>query len=417
MTSTTLLAVPALAAALALAPTAAASASATPTTSVPSAAAAGWLAGQLTGTNHDHYVFAGTAYADDGNTADGVLAMDAAGVAQAAAARATSWLESDAANYAGSSPNFYPGSLAKLLIVAEAQHVDGHHFGSLDLIADLKGEEDTSGTTKGLYDDPDPTYGYESVLTQALALVALSNTGNAADKPDQAAIDWLAGQQCPDGGWQNATRTDPSTDKCGSSEVDTTAFVAQAFIAVGDSTHATQALDWLSARRNSDGGYGLPTSNANSTAVTVQALVAGGRSATSGIAWLRSHQQGCTAPATQRAAISFQSKYDASTALRATTQGTQALAGKPLAAITATGASAAAPTLLCQIAPVPGEKPVHRPTSGHVPATVHASHERRTTGATLPVTGPAPVGPTALLAAGLIALGAGCSLLSRRRSS
>src|SRR3954454_17998445 len=107
-------------------------------TSVPNAAA--WLVAQLTGPNHDHYNFPGTTFADDGNTADGVLALDAAQVAQTAAARMTAWLESDVANYAGTAPNYYPGSLAKLLIVAEAQHVDVHDFGGVDLVAALLGE-------------------------------------------------------------------------------------------------------------------------------------------------------------------------------------------------------------------------------------------------------------------------------------
>src|SRR4051794_14623074 len=71
----------------------------------PTSNTAAWLVGQLTGPNLDHYVFDGTTFADDGNTADGVLALDAAGVAQTAAARMTAWLEGDAANYAGTAPN------------------------------------------------------------------------------------------------------------------------------------------------------------------------------------------------------------------------------------------------------------------------------------------------------------------------
>src|SRR4051812_19600979 len=81
--------------------------------------AAAWLVAQLSGPNADHYLFPGTTFADDGNTADGVLALDAAEVAQDAAARMTAWLEGDVANYAGTAPNYYPGSLAKLLLVAE----------------------------------------------------------------------------------------------------------------------------------------------------------------------------------------------------------------------------------------------------------------------------------------------------------
>src|SRR3954470_12186233 len=57
----------------------------------PAAAAAGWLARALVGSKHDHYVInvGGTSYVDDGLTADGVLSMDAAHMAQPAAQRMT----------------------------------------------------------------------------------------------------------------------------------------------------------------------------------------------------------------------------------------------------------------------------------------------------------------------------------------
>ncbi|MDQ1664380.1 MAG: hypothetical protein QOH75_411, partial [Actinomycetota bacterium] len=81
------------------------------------AQAAAWLVTQLTGPDKDHFNFPGTTFADDGNTADGLLALDAAGVAHSAAERMLAWLQADAGNYAGTTPNFYPGSLAKLLFV------------------------------------------------------------------------------------------------------------------------------------------------------------------------------------------------------------------------------------------------------------------------------------------------------------
>ncbi|HMC69634.1 MAG TPA: hypothetical protein VKJ07_10805, partial [Mycobacteriales bacterium] len=98
------------------------------TTTSPSQAAAGWLARQLTGPNRDHYSvsFNGQSFPDAGETIDGVLAMDAAHVAQTAAGRATKWLKANAKDYAtgsGFTPGtYYPGSLAKLLLAAEAQH-------------------------------------------------------------------------------------------------------------------------------------------------------------------------------------------------------------------------------------------------------------------------------------------------------
>lgn len=312
----------------------------------PAAAAAGWLARQLTGPKHDHYVvkFGGSTYVDDGLTADGVLAMDAAHVAQAAAQRMTTRLEKDASTYAGTAPNYYPGNLAKLMLVAEAQHVALHDFGGINLVAALTGEEDSNG----LYDDPDAQNGYDSPLTQALAIIALSHTGSRADAPDKRAIRWLVGQQCGDGGFATATATTPAAT-C--TDVDTTAYAAQALLTAG-SPAATSALRWLRKHRNTDGGFGLqpngkPLSNANSTAVAVQALLESGGTARSPLRWLTHHQVGCTGKRARRGAIRYSTGFDHATALRATSQATQALARRWLGHIDNAKATNAQPRLRC----------------------------------------------------------------------
>lgn len=316
------------------------------TTRNPAAAAAGWLARQLTGPNKDHYSghFGTTTYVDYGLTADGVLSMDAAHFAQAAAKRMTARLQKDAANYAGTAPNYYPGSLAKLMLVAEAQHVSLHNFGGIDLVSSLKGEENNDG----LYDDPDQQNGYESPLTQALAIIALSNTGSAADKPDNKAVRWLVGQQCGDGGFATATSSTPAAT-C--TDVDTTAFAAQALL-TAHSRAADSALAWLRKHRNSDGGYGLdangkPMSNANSTAVAAQALLQNGGTARSALRWLVGHQVGCKAKRARRGAIRYTTGFDHATALRATSQATQALARRWLGHIDNTDAVDVQPRLKC----------------------------------------------------------------------
>jgi hypothetical protein len=312
----------------------------------PAAAAAGWLARALVGSKHDHYnvTFSGTSYVDDGLTADGVLSMDAAHVAQAAALRMTARLQKDAGSYAGTAPNYYPGSLAKLLLVAEAQHVDVHKFGGIDLVASLKGEENSDG----LYDDPDAQYGYESPLTQALAIIALSNTGTAADRPDGKAIQWLVGQQCADGGFATATATTPAAT-C--TDVDTTAFAAQALL-TAHSHAASSAIAWLRKHHNGDGGFGLdekgkPSSNANSTAVATQALLQNGGAARRALRWLTDHQIGCGAKRARRGAIRYATGFDHATTLRATSQATQALAHRWLGDISNTDAVDAEPRLKC----------------------------------------------------------------------
>lgn len=316
------------------------------TTRNPAAAAAGWLARSLTGPKQDHYVtkFGSNTYVDDGLTADGVLSMDAAHVAQAAATRMTARLQKDASSYAGTAPNYYPGSLAKLLLVAEAQHVSIHNFGGIDLVAALQGEENS----QGLYDDPDTQFGYESPLTQALAIIALSHTGSAADKPDGKAVRWLVGQQCGDGGFATATATTPAAT-C--TDVDTTSYAAQALL-TAHSHAAGKAIKWLRKHRNSDGGFGLdqngkPQSNANSTAIAAQALLQSGGTAHSALRWLANHQVGCKAKRSRRGAIRFATGFDHATALRATSQATQALAHKWLGTINNKGAVDAQPRLRC----------------------------------------------------------------------
>jgi hypothetical protein len=315
----------------------------------PTNQAAGWLVNQLVGPDKDHFTFPGSDYADDGNTADGLLALDAAGVAHEAAARMLAWLQTDAANYAGFAPNYYPGSLAKLLIVAEAENVDLHDFGGIDLVTSLIGTENTGSdpTLVGLYQNPDAQYGYESTITQALALIALSNTGTPADAPSTAAVQWLLDQQCPDGGFRN--NETPHTPTGCTSDLETTAFAVQGLVEVGQDV--SSALDWLDGQQNGDGGFGSPKSNANATAVAAQAFLAANQEPTNALLWLRDQQVGCAVDngADQDAvgAITFDdSGYDHDSALRATTQALQAIALNALAMVDAGGAVTATPDLV-----------------------------------------------------------------------
>jgi hypothetical protein len=327
-----------------------ATAAATVTTTSPAKAAAGWLARQLTGPHHDHYAvtFGGTAYPDAGETIDGLLAMDAAHVSQTAAARVTTWLKANAKDYAtgsGYTPGtYYPGSLAKLLLAAEAQHADVHSFGGLNLVRELRTEEQPDGA---YLNTDDKTYG-SSPVAQSLALIALSHTGSLFTWPDAKAIAWLAGQQCGDGGFTSSTQTSPAKT-C--TDVDATAYAAQALLTVHSSA-AARAMRWLATHRNSDGGYGLDTngkasSNANSTALALQARRAAHLGISAPLRWLRNHQLGCSAKSGRRGAVTFAGTYRYATTLRATTQAGQALALRWLGAIDDAGSVAAAPRLKC----------------------------------------------------------------------
>jgi hypothetical protein len=333
-------------------------AAAVTTTRSPAAAAAGYLARRLTGKHHDHYVdVVGKAkFADDGETADAVLSMDAAGVAQTAARRAARWLAKDAKNYltgGGFTTAYYPGSLGKLLLVATAQHLNPRHFGGIDLVAALVASEGAgTGTAPGQYQNANDTTFGSSVITQSLAMLALAGT-STINAPDPAATAFLAGQACPDGGFQVGIRT---AGGCSSEDVDATAYATQALVASNAKAKVRSAINWLRAHENSNGGWseqpgsGSP-SDANSTAIAVEALIAAHRKAGPGIRWLRRHQEGCGAKASRRGAVLFQSgKFDPATALRATSQAGAALALRPLNWIDRTGASGPAPVLRCPAA-------------------------------------------------------------------
>ncbi|HVS67087.1 MAG TPA: prenyltransferase/squalene oxidase repeat-containing protein [Mycobacteriales bacterium] len=323
------------------------------TTTDPAAAAAGYLARQLA-AHHDHLVtvYSGTEYADDGETADAVLSLDAAGVAQHEAALATKWLEQDAGNYlGGTAPDIYPGSAAKLLLVAEAQHVNPTNFGGIDLIGAIVGTEGGGGAPAGEYQNPTDTQYSASVLVQSLAVLALASSSGTAS-PSASAVSFLAGQQCTNGAFQVAIRPDTSV-ACANADndADTTAYAIQALLAAGHHTAANEATLWLAAQERSDGGWGETpgvASDANSTALAVEALIAAHRKANPGVRWLTSHQEGCKAKVGRHGAVRVQGgKYVAATAIRATSQAAVALAGRALSWIDKTGASASAPTLKC----------------------------------------------------------------------
>lgn len=324
------------------------------TTKDPAAAAASYLTRQLGGDNNDHFTvkFSGKVYADDGETADGVLSMDASGSAQSAAKRMTKWLESDATTYAGATPNVYPGSAAKLLLVAEAQHVDPETFGGLDLIGAIVGDEGAGGAANGEYQNPGDTTYSASVLNQSLAVLALALAPNQPAQPSSDAVSFLAGQQCADGGFQVDIRPDTTTDCTAASEdVDTTAYAIQALIAAGSSDGVDDAVTWLTSKQNKDGGWGETPgakSEANSTAIAIEALIAAKQSAKSASKWLAGQQQLCGAKKSQRGAVVYQgNKFSKSTATRATSQAIVALAGKSLAQVDNADTKKAVLTLRC----------------------------------------------------------------------
>jgi hypothetical protein len=323
------------------------------TTTNPAAAAAGFLARQM--ASHGHHLvttFGGKVYPDYGLTADAILSIDAAGVAQHEAKLATAYLEDEVTSYlGGTAPNIYPGSAAKLLLVAEAQHINPENFGGVDLVGAIVGTEGGGGAAPGEFQNPMDTDFSASVLVQSLAVLALAGSSVTAP-PSANAVGFLAGQQCGNGAFQVAIRTDTSVDCLTSdNDVDTTSYAVQALLAAGNHAAANAGARWIAGQERGDSGWGETpgaASDANSTALAVQALLMTHRKAFPGLRWLASHQERCKAKAHRRGAIRAQDgKYVASTAIRATTQAGAALAMRPLAWIDKGGATPSAPTLKC----------------------------------------------------------------------
>ncbi|WP_431961232.1 prenyltransferase/squalene oxidase repeat-containing protein [Actinacidiphila sp. bgisy160] len=125
-----------------------------------------------------------------------------------------------------------------------------------------------------LYGDADPTY--DGVWRQSYALLAL----HAADtEPAGDAVEWLAKQQCADGGFASyrpdpAVPCDPKTE-----DTNATAIAVQALAVHGQDFAVKRAAEWLAKVQNRDGGWSYNpggASDADSTGVVVGGLKAAG---------------------------------------------------------------------------------------------------------------------------------------------
>ncbi|WP_407564554.1 prenyltransferase/squalene oxidase repeat-containing protein [Streptomyces sp. 184] len=169
---------------------------------------------------------------------------------------------------------------------------------------------------EGLYGTADPEF--DGVWRQSLAVLA-QRTQQL--RPAPAAIDFLTGQQCADGGFA-AYRAD-AAKPCDAATEDTnaTAAAVQALSAAGGERKAVdKGVAWLKKIQNDDGGWGFnpggPT-DANSTAVVVGALAAvgerpekttaGGGSPYDALAAL---QLGCDAKKAEQGAYAYQPEED-----------------------------------------------------------------------------------------------------------
>lgn len=309
----------------------------------PAQAAAGWLARQMTDGNHFVDVINGTSYPDQGLTIDAIFAFAAARTSGAYAARATAWLARPfiLKGYIGNgTTSSYAGATAKLLLAAEVRGLNPAAFGGVNLPARLA----ALLTLSGRYSDHSRFGDFSNAFSQALAVIATSRRGGAPP----AAVSFLAGSECPNGGFP----LDFGQKTC-TSDPDATALDVQALLAAGRPGPARRGLSWLASVQRRDGGFASPPgtlSNSNSTGLAGQAFAAAGwvSRATRARAFLTSVQVGCAGEPAHRGALAYTDQgFQAATAARATGQGILGLADVGLARLTGRGSQPGDPHLAC----------------------------------------------------------------------
>lgn len=358
-----------------------------------SSAQAGYAAGYLAHVLADNGHWLGYPHPyqdsfDGGNTADAIIGLDAAKVGADEADASLDYLESNVGSYVGTAfESAYAGPLAKVAITAETHGADPTAFGGLDLIDEL--DQSLGIVEPGRYsdrpvdcgdEDPDTTCDYSNTIGQSLAIIAV---GRATGEVPEDAVQFLLDQQCDDGGFRGVLGADDCT-----SDVDATAFAAQALLGAGEDDAANAALDFLATRQQSNGGLINQDGqvNANTTAVAAQAFAAAGLAEELGAAqeFLASLQMDCSFAPALRGGIAFTAAdyaglkstpndVDAQDrAIRATPQSTLALAGGSLLDVTVVGSSAVVPTVSCPSAsttttPAATTSPTDPPAASAVP--------------------------------------------------
>jgi hypothetical protein len=168
------------------------------------------------------------------------------------------------------------GLAAKVVMAAVAAGRDPSMFAGTNLLGHITDAERASGR-----------FGDATVFDQALAILAIEAAGQT---PDAMAATWLANAQCPDGGWQfdrphraSENRHCHDVNDAGDffrSDTNTTAYVVMALDTLG--TPASGSFRFFAALRDATYGgwgytWGFRRTDANSTALVIQAFAADGR--------------------------------------------------------------------------------------------------------------------------------------------
>jgi hypothetical protein len=156
----------------------------------------------LIGRQHADGSFPG--FSPLGSTADAALSMSIAGRGRAQVNAALTYLADHVSEAT-------LGQKAKIVLAAVAAGKDLATYAGGDLPAQLEASQQPSGQYA---EDGD----FSAVTTHALVSLALAATGQPIN---DAAVDWLAAAQCPDGGWQfDEPHQDGEDEHCFDSSVD-----------------------------------------------------------------------------------------------------------------------------------------------------------------------------------------------------
>jgi hypothetical protein len=232
-----------------------------------------------------------TGFSAVGSTADFVLALAAARRGPRAIDDAIGYLRGQVS--AGVVTGM--GSKAKVVLAVVAAGGDPRAFGGHDLVGEIEASQQPSGE----YGDGSDFLG---VSDHALAMLALEASGA---QPTAGAVRWLVSAQCPDGGWQFDEPHDPRTDNrhCrakdpnagdfSTSDTNITSYAVQALVASGRRYHLGArpfSYFWQARDRHMHGWVysatkvcgkritkGCFLTDANSTALVIQAYLAAGK--------------------------------------------------------------------------------------------------------------------------------------------
>jgi len=244
----------------------------------------------------------------------------------------------------------------KLVLAVVAAGADPTSFDGRDLVARLT----------ALYHAGSGAYGDGSTFGQSFAILGLLAAGQSVPSTATAK---LAALQDPDGSWSYGS----APVEAGVGDTNSTAIALMALGAAGVHTADPAALTYLHSQQLADGGfpyqnadtYGPPTSDPDSDAVVIEALLAAGEDPTASD-WSQGSSNALTHLRSMQGSDGGFEYPGSGESAFTTSQVPAALMRMPYGAVTHFTAGAAVPTSACAATPTPTPTPT--PTTGTLPS-------------------------------------------------